>query len=46
MEQSIGYFLLGGDRNNGISIKDGNEEVEVLIPTFERSQKIFGTIKI
>ncbi|MBR8722212.1 Multidrug resistance protein MdtC [Fusobacterium necrophorum subsp. funduliforme] len=45
LEQSISYFLLGGDRNNSISIKDGNEEVEVLIRLPKEARKSLEQLK-
>lgn len=45
LEQSISYFLLGGDRNSSISIKDGNEEVEVLIRLSKEARKSLEQLK-
>ena len=39
IEETISYYLLGGDRANTITIKSGNEEIEVLVRLSKDNRK-------
>lgn len=39
IEEMLSYYLLGGDRTNTITIKSGNEEIEVLVRLSKENRK-------